>query len=366
MMDRSPNRSPSLYPPGQHNLLRKGHRRCNCHTVFAYLLSLIASALIVFGVHRYWRNHHEQHWLLLSTLGVLLIFLGSCIYRCGITRLYRHNYGPILRRSPRATSKQPRSSSAGIFAESSQLSLNMLPQCFTNFDTITGGVVMARDANTTTTSTSGAAVTAATSSASASAHRYLSLPLDSLLPPPLQTTASHTAEVHHQMDEQQLMGATTAVSPMLETLVDINVGKRNTSLLTSEEPETTNEQPTSDTPLVQLDLQQPPTATLGHRYHSNESISTTTVNVEDEDEDEEENDASNEPNTAAETLLQLGSTSSEDYSVEEEEEEEDEGEEAASADGSAAPSMINEAPPSYEEVIDCDHSIALVSNYRTL
>lgn len=101
---------------------------------------------------------------------------------------------------------------------------------------------------------------------------------------------------------------------------------------------------------AELDL--PQHQSLGIQYYSNESISTTTVEVEDEEEVDALNDT-------PDTLFEVDSIS-DDYSVEEE------GEDSVSADDhSAAPSM-NEAPPTYEEVIDFDHSIALVSNYRTL
>lgn len=222
-MDRLANsRSPSPFTsPGHNNRLRERHRRFNCQTVIAYLLSIIASFLIVLGVYQHWRKGQtEHHWLLLAPLGVVLIFIGSCIYRCGINRLYSYNYGHY--RGP-GVSKQQAQASTGIF-ESSQLSLNMLPQCFTNYDTVTGGVITTRDRSTT----------AATSTASAAAHRYLSLPLDSLLPPSSHITHS-VAEVH-QVNEQQLMAGAVVGAPLIETSFDneadlINVGKRYFILL---------------------------------------------------------------------------------------------------------------------------------------
>lgn len=219
MMDRLRNsRSPSPFTsPGHNNRLRERHRRFNCQTVVAYLLSIIANFIIVFGVYKHWqKGHTEHHWLLLAPLGVVLIFIGSCIYRCGINRLYRYNYGHY--RGP-GVSKQQAQASPGIF-ESSQLSLNMLPQCFTNYDTVTGGVINTRDRSTT----------AATSTASAAAHRYLSLPLDSLLPPPSSHITHSVAEVH-QVNERQLMAGAVVEEPLIETSVDneaglINVSKR--------------------------------------------------------------------------------------------------------------------------------------------
>lgn len=229
-MDRSANsrsRSP-FSSPGHNNRLREHHSRFNCQTVIAYLISIIASFLIVIGVYKYWHNGHEQRWLLLPPLGLVLIFLGSCIYRCGVNRLYHYNYGHYLGGHSRAgVSTHQARASVGIF-ESSQLSLNMLPQCFTNYDTVSGGVVHTREQHSTT---------AATSTASAAAQRYLSLPLDSLLSPPSHTTQSQ-AEVH-QRDEQQLLataGVALVAFPLVETSVDneadlINVGKRYFTLL---------------------------------------------------------------------------------------------------------------------------------------
>lgn len=88
-------------------------------------------------------------------------------------------------------------------------------------------------------------------------------------------------------------------------------------------------------------------------YHSNESISRASVEVEVDVEEEEVNVLNN-----SDSIFEVDSIN-DDYS----------GDEEASVslenDHSGAPSM-NEAPPTYEEVIDFDHSIALVSNYQTL
>ena len=123
---------------------------CNCHICLAYMLSLIASGIIVHGFYLCYK-HHSTVWLVLPGLGVILIFIGSCLYRCGAIKLHRANYG-VTRRKRNVLK---RAATESQFFES-QLSLNMLPQCFSNFDTYTS----------------------ASHTNSNSAHPYFSLPID--------------------------------------------------------------------------------------------------------------------------------------------------------------------------------------------
>lgn len=139
---------------------------CNCRIFLAYLLSLLSSCIIIYGVDRSYRERNTS-WLSLSCLGVMLIFLGSCLYRSGAMELHKCNYG-VARR------KQQSSKRATVASHlfESQLSLNMMPQCFTNLDTF-------NRASRLIPSTS---------------HRYLTLPMD---PPPL-SPEHPLVEIHPQ------------------------------------------------------------------------------------------------------------------------------------------------------------------------
>ena len=137
---------------------RRSH--CNPQICLAYMLSLVSSGIVVHGFCL-WYKHRNTVWLVLPCLGLILILIGSCLYRCGSTKLHRAKHG--LARRNRNASKRGAIESQ-IFE--SQLSLNMLPQCFSNFDTYTSS---SRILNSNAT------------------HRYLSLPID-----------SHPAEVQLQ------------------------------------------------------------------------------------------------------------------------------------------------------------------------
>lgn len=142
---------------------------CNKRICFAYLLSLLSNVLVVGGVYLAW-FHHELRFLLLPIVGIVLILLGSCFYRSGWLaaerrRRRRHSYcsspSPIYRRRNK---RRINIRDSQLF--SSQLSLNMLPQCFTT-----------APSRLLNASAAGAANIAGGSSSSN--NRYLMLPIES-------------------------------------------------------------------------------------------------------------------------------------------------------------------------------------------
>lgn len=107
---------------------------CNKRICFAYTLSLLSNVLVVGGIFMSYQNRDPQ-FLLFPVIGIVLILLGSCFYRSGWLaverrRRHRHSYcsspNPIYRRRNK---RRINIRDSQLF--SSQLSLNMLPQCFT-------------------------------------------------------------------------------------------------------------------------------------------------------------------------------------------------------------------------------------------
>lgn len=116
---------------------------CNSQICFSYVLSIIASALIVGGVYLAY-HQWDKMWLIFSATGILLIFIGSCLYYCGNINIYKHeehSSGSRSRRRRRCRNRNlsndqlmptapPLSESRSI----SQFSLNMIPQYFAAID----------------------------------------------------------------------------------------------------------------------------------------------------------------------------------------------------------------------------------------
>lgn len=92
--------------------------RCNAKICLAYSLCLVSNIMIVSGVCLSFKTK-ERFWLMLPCVGVALILVGSCFYRSGIVALYRCK--------PKYKNRE-----SGLFE--SQMSLNMLPQCFSSLN----------------------------------------------------------------------------------------------------------------------------------------------------------------------------------------------------------------------------------------
>ena len=114
---------------------------CNSQICCSYLLSLMASCLIVGG---FYLSYHKWDtiWLVFgSALGILLILIGTCLYYFGNKRYYRKR-GLARRFSSRRQrrryiaselSNDQLISSNNTYSDSrtiSQYSLNMIPQYF--------------------------------------------------------------------------------------------------------------------------------------------------------------------------------------------------------------------------------------------
>lgn len=172
---------------------------CNVQICLAYFLSVIASLVIVFGTVLYLRTWHQM-FLVLPGVGIVLILVGSCLYRSGVLLLTR---GPSRSKSGHARKRNR--TKRGAVRDSrlfeSHLSLNMLPQCFTSFE----GAGSSRQANCSTT-------------------RYLSLPIDSsqavgITTTNLSSTLPHPVSTQPclvQVEPQVLVAMCTTPTPSEE------------------------------------------------------------------------------------------------------------------------------------------------------
>src|SRR6218665_1770117 len=107
---------------------------CNAQICLSYFLSLFSSIIIVHGLWL-WYMSNTRIWLILPLTGCALIFIGACLYSSGhsnLARAYRASAlgrGRVqMRNKNRRFSR--RTAQRQSFFETSNLSLNMLPQCF--------------------------------------------------------------------------------------------------------------------------------------------------------------------------------------------------------------------------------------------
>jgi len=120
---------------------RRRRKSCNPQICFAYLLSAIASILVVGGVYLSY-IHWDQMWLILCIMGIIIIFIGSCLYYSGNADLYSSNQEHTYENRPRR--RRYRNRNRGFSTDQlmptapplsqsrsvSQFSLNMIPQYF--------------------------------------------------------------------------------------------------------------------------------------------------------------------------------------------------------------------------------------------
>lgn len=136
--------------PDEYGHRRRRMKRCirfNVQICYAYILSVLASALILSGFYLAFKKW-DKTWLIFSLVGVILIFIGSCLYYCGSIDAYyyeerRHQREKRRRRglTRRGHSNENLISSTHFNASRSvsQLSLNMTPQYFKNKDETPSG-----------------------------------------------------------------------------------------------------------------------------------------------------------------------------------------------------------------------------------
>lgn len=100
---------------------------CNSAICLSYILSVLASLIVVHGTLLYFRTF-DRVWLVLPITGIILILIGSCLYRCGMSK---YNQSLVTNNRKRHRCKR-QGREPNLFQ--SHLSINMLPQCFSSLD----------------------------------------------------------------------------------------------------------------------------------------------------------------------------------------------------------------------------------------
>lgn len=117
---------------------------CNIQIFGSYILSLLSSFLVAAGFYLAMLKW-DYLWLILSITGSFLIFIGACMYCSGQQALrrhtkYHHHSNSRRRRNKDRGSDHLMSSNLSESRSVSQLSINMIPQYFSNSE-ITGNPV---------------------------------------------------------------------------------------------------------------------------------------------------------------------------------------------------------------------------------
>ena len=127
---------------------RRSHcccNNCNSQIFCSYVLALISTGLVVGGVYLSLTNW-DRVWLIFSALGLVLVFIGSCMHYCGTQALRKYDDEQYSRRRRHKQRRRFRergfsgdelvpSAPQGSDSRSlSQLSLNMIPQYFSRAD----------------------------------------------------------------------------------------------------------------------------------------------------------------------------------------------------------------------------------------
>jgi len=116
---------------------------CNSQIFCSYVLALVSTGLVVGGVYLSICNW-DRVWLIFSALGLILVFIGSCMHYCGTQALRKYDDNEQYSRRRRQKQRRGRFRDRGFSGDElvpsapqgadsrslSQLSLNMIPQYF--------------------------------------------------------------------------------------------------------------------------------------------------------------------------------------------------------------------------------------------
>ncbi|UXI14909.1 vesicle-fusing ATPase 1-like [Sarcoptes scabiei] len=291
---------------------------CCCARIqlyLSYFLLVFSSTIIVIGFKIFLETNRKQ-WLCLPMFGAILILFGASIYQNGIEKLnfdsIKNRHRSLQIKAKQKSSKRKRSETNGSQIFQSHLSINMLPQCFTHLDISS----RSRDSNTLP------------SNVPSTSLRYLMLPLSN------GTSQSDSSEIVNQalpVEEVEEIGPPNG--QFVETVVDIvNV-------------------------IDDDDLHQQLTLNCDE-IQSNSSSTTNLINVESRSVT---TNRLTTTNTTITTPLLLIDNPTDDANLIEYDVDNDDEDDLSMT--------INEAPPSYDEVIEIDDPISTQlpsSIYRTL